>query len=991
MRFNILSSCSFVALAFFAGMVTTNAAVSVNAATASGQSSDVAFDTNRILCHDSDPAADGTLSEEGLVLHYMGNRRALAGDGCHVNMVHTEVGVANVASDLQNLTDEDLSNSASFIKGVKVDLVSNPYVSVRDVNHYYAKGTEAGFCIVASTGTNVLSIDLVKLFHIGFYRDGRLVGTEAVDIGADGTGLGVSLIQIPGSEDAAICVSAVAPDIFDEISLTGDGISITAVDIFKIKYAFVGKDRANILNRDWKSNGLPIAGGISAYNELSGRRLKLVDAQCNGSNVDVIAGYDKFVENPDEGALISAVLSIGGCSAEVHIEDESDADSEVFDAGTEVGFKIGMSSLLKLGVGDAAQIIFYSKEKEKRDYIETERVTVNAGVLGVGVADITPEQFISATASKPFSGAKLYLGTGLKVDLGGTRAYYAYFKEKPDVLHHCDLAHSSRVYLAPDARECTLQWNKTLGYPVEWTLVKAPEGSTATVDSSTGLLSGIDLKGEYVLRVQVLGEGHEECNGEVIVKNDQFRDEEGGMVAGGCGNPLVNGIENGTYEVQKAVYESSGSLISISNLENEDNVVSPDFESYATYNGGLGIATNVRIIGVRRTDGTPISDGSAAVRVGFVVEESVNGLNANVLEFMQIRTYYAGNQTESKPVDESNAVSVDLIGSGKTRKVRYSIEVPAGKMFDEIQLWKSGVLNLDVNDLKIYYPFVEEAGSACSTILGCDGELVSRHASVTPLMAGGVNAFQFINNLSFFIDNDLDTYMTVGNTVSLGGGVNLSVKLGRTIDPSQQIGIIIGNETYLAGINAGEWLKVRLKRQVAEVSSTRGYKAEAQSEYTGDEFTDWSVADANVAGFGDKNVLHITPTKPFDEIEMVVANVAGAVDYQKFYGICTKGDSNGNGIPDCMEPSYVVEPDTPTGVASPEIGTLEVRVAGSTVTASYGAGGIERIIVYDMAGTALDGIVCHGEKDCSIDMAPGIYIIYIMLSDGSARSVKVEI
>ncbi len=987
MRFKILSSCFFVALTSFAGGMTTHVAVSDNATTATGRSSAVVFDTNRPLCHDSDPAADGTLSDEGLMLHYMGNRRALAGDGCHVNMVHTEVGVASVASNLQNLTDEDLSNSASFIKGVKVDLVSNPYVSVRDVNHYYAKGTEAGFCIVASTGANVLTIDVVKLFHIGFYRDGKLIGTEAVDTGADGTGLGVSLIQIPGSDDAAICVSAVAPDIFDEISLTGDGISIDTFESFKIKYAFVGKERPNILNRDWKSNGFPIKGGISAYNELSGRSLKLVDAKCNNG----LAISDKFVENPEEGALIAAVVTIGGCSAEVHIEDEANADSEVFDAGTEVGFKIGMSSLLELGVGDAAQIIFYSKDKKTIGYTETERVTVNAGVLGLDVADITPEQFISATASKPFSGAKLYLGKGLEVNLGSTMAYYAYFKEKPDVLHHCDLAHSSRVYLAPDATECTLQWNKTLGYPVEWTLVEAPEGSTATVDSSTGLLSGIDLKGEYVLRVQVLGEGHEECNGEVIVKNDQFRDEEGGMVAGGCGNPLVNGIENGTYEVQKAVYESSGSLISISNLENENNVVSPDFESYATYNGGLGIATNVRIIGVKRTDGTPISDGSAAVRVGFVVEESVNGLNANVLEFMQIRTYYAGNQTESKPVDESNAVSVDLIGSGKTRKVRYSIEVPAGKMFDEIQLWKSGVLNLDVNNLKIYYPFVEEAGSVCSTILGCDGELVSLHASVMPLMAGGVNAFQFIKDLSFFIDNDLDSYMAIGNTVSLGGGVNLSVKLGRTIDPSQQIGIIVGNETYLAGVNAGEWLKVRLKRQVSEASSTRAYKAEAQSEYTGDEFTDWSVADANVAGFGDKNVLHITPTKPFDEIEMVVANVVGAVDYQKFYGICTKGDSNGNGIPDCMETSYEALPDVPTGVASPERDTLEVRVAGSTVTASCGAGGIERVIVYDMAGMALDGAVCHGGNECSIDMAPGIYIVYIMLSDGSARSVKVEI
>ena len=66
-------------------------------------------------------------------------------------------------------------------------------------------------------------------------------------------------------------------------------------------------------------------------------------------------------------------------------------------------------------------------------------------------------------------------------------------------------------------------------------------------------------------------------------------------------------------------------------------------------------------------------------------------------------------------------VGVGLIGSEQSQKIRYSVKVPANVDFDEFQLWTSGVLNLGLNTLRIYYGFMESADDDCSDPLknGC--------------------------------------------------------------------------------------------------------------------------------------------------------------------------------------------------------------------------------------------------------------------------------
>ena len=134
--------------------------------TADGQ-----LDGRRTIWYDHDPNENQPTVENW---RYLTNRRALVGRGCYVNKLVSAVGVATWADSLGNVTNEDLTDYATFPAVLKVGVTVNPIVSVRDKNNYYGEGTEAGFCIVASSGSSVLSLDVVKAMSLVFYRDGKL-------------------------------------------------------------------------------------------------------------------------------------------------------------------------------------------------------------------------------------------------------------------------------------------------------------------------------------------------------------------------------------------------------------------------------------------------------------------------------------------------------------------------------------------------------------------------------------------------------------------------------------------------------------------------------------------------------------------------------------------------------------------------------------------------------------------------------------------------
>ena len=75
----------------------------------------------------------------------------------------------------------------------------------------------------------------------------------------------------------------------------------------------------------------------------------------------------------------------------------------------------------------------------------------------------------------------------------------------------------------------------------------------------------------------------------------------------GCAVPLINVSNEEKYELSKELPETSGALISISNLKDPENILdkteSGEFDSYAEYVGGLSLASNIPIVGVKLKDG----------------------------------------------------------------------------------------------------------------------------------------------------------------------------------------------------------------------------------------------------------------------------------------------------------------------------------------------------------------------------------------------------
>ena len=176
--------------------------------------------------------------------NYFNNRRALVGPGCMINSLFDGVEVVSGTKDLQSISNDDLDDYATIPALVGATVVASPIISVKDNQHYYAGGTEAGFVICAKANASILTLDLAKFYKIQFLKDGEKVGDlQSISTGKSVTGLGLSLLTFPGSDQVNKLYMATAPGNFDEIKLVQCGVDAKLLSAINIKYAFVGKAR----------------------------------------------------------------------------------------------------------------------------------------------------------------------------------------------------------------------------------------------------------------------------------------------------------------------------------------------------------------------------------------------------------------------------------------------------------------------------------------------------------------------------------------------------------------------------------------------------------------------------------------------------------------------------------------------------------------------------------------------------------------------------
>lgn len=890
------------------------------------------------------------------------NRRALTGDPCSVNKLIGVVGVGSWVKDLGALTDEDLDNYAQVNAIVKAGVTADPMVSVRDIDNYYSRGTVAGFAIVASSGSSVLSLDIIKALSIGFYRDGKLQGVRAVREGQDGTLLTLKLIQIPGSSDVCALLTAKSDWLFDEVSLDcSGGVQADVANLYKIKYAFVGSESEfPITITDDKGTG-----GIDVYNEhYKSENKKIEFGSMKGWN-PVLLGipfpftsdhakkmYDSDTTNV---AVITPILSVGyQGGAKFMVNNAVNSNAEAFDAGMEVGYKYNMAGALALKAGAWINILLFDRNGNK-----VQEETISAQVLGLSLIQAN-SGMISVKSKVPFSGCEIRFLTVLSVDVGGIGIHYGFVRAAPDVYHHCDIRPTISSNVCESQTSFRLRSNS--GVSVTWALSGAWSLTGQDIMNSTSVKVTPDghvynmTKGKYTFRATA----KDGCSDETTITVGSFND---GNTP--CGNPLVNGMDNpkdSIYALTDKIYQSSGSLLSISKLKNPWNILNKDDNTYAEYISGLNLADNLCIIGIKRVDGKLIYDATdrhddetteeavkraAPKRIGFVVEANATVLNLHALQFLQIRCYNKGKEVYRHLISENNAIGAGVAGSDRVQKIRYSIEVPAtdgdGKQIqmDEFQLWNSGVLNLGGSVLRIYYAFIEEASDDCSSPLACGSLVLSNRNSHTVINAdetkfgGTVNVLAIDDNLGYLVDGDLNTYMAVANTVSVGVGQTFAVKMGRTLDYHHQLGVIIDNKTFLAAVKVGGWIT---------------FSTYKDGKPTGDEYTDWKVIGAKVAGYGDKNILFFQPKNAYDEIRFTVANIVGLLDVQKFYGLVVRGDVDNDGIPDCKDDCSCTD-------EVEDIAVNQVCVGDDITVTASGLPGAQYYLVFDDKSAGKNGVV----------------------------------
>lgn len=820
---------------------------------------------------DSDPSKE----------NYFNNRRALVGPGCTINSIGDGVQVVSGTANLQNLCNENMDDYATIPALVGATIVASPIISVKDNQHCYAGGTEAGFVICAKSEASILTLDLAQFYKIQFLKDGEKVGDlQTISTGKSVTGLGLSLLTIPGSDQINKLYTATAPGNFDEIKLVQCGVDAKLGTAINIKYAFVGKAREYTITNN-KENG------IQNYEKDYNRK------------TITLSGDKKLY---DEDLTNSVLNNIGSVDVRATPTD----GKEVFPAGTEIGFKYKIKDALNLGVGAYTKITLYSKDYStglfgsKHD-IETESYNVNVGVLKLGVIKDENDAEVVIKSTKPFSKAKLTFG-GLNIELGATTVNYAFVRMAPDAAsHHCPINATSSRDVSGSVNQFQLQHNDTV--QVEWSIVDRPTGSNVELNTETGLVSNLDIPGKYVFKATVLkDEGRSEKCYELTTLNyaPTYVAEEHGV------NILVN------KEGEKPKYMLSdkfgGGLIQIfDRMMNCSAILTTSLNDFAYREPGVEVAANKGLVGIKTADGSNFADGlngnarafNGKMKVGFVVSAKATGLDANVLKLYNIKLYNDGKEVTEGVTTHWDAISAGLIGKEETRKMCLNVEVPAGSLFDEIVLYNTDVLSADLSQLNIYYAYVADADADNATINPVYGaQVVSTNNTNASIDFANTQIVQVANigngydELSNLIDDSMDTYLTLPLGVDLGGST-ISVNMGKVVDKGQQLVMVTQNLALGLGASLGEGLKLTT------------YLDDEKQE----ELTSWKVLGADVIGSKGDSYAVLNPTKSFDQVRITPVKALSALENLQIKGFALRTDMNDDGTLNGYDDLLVLDED----------------------------------------------------------------------------------
>lgn len=911
---------------------------------------------------DSDPSKE----------NYFNNRRALVGPGCTINSIGDGVQVVSGTANLQNLCNDDLDDYATIPALVGATVVASPIISVKDNQHYYAGGTEAGFVICATSKASILTLDLAQFYKIQFLKDGEKVDKpQSISTGKSVTGLGLSLLTIPGSDQINKLYMATAPGNFDEIKLVQCGVDAKVLSAINIKYAFVGKAREYTITNNEEN-------GISKYAEEQGRKTFTLDAQGNKPThtLGEVSRGDVIDEKLDNGyaAVVGAVVPV---STPVTVVAKPSDGKEAFPKETEVGFKFNGFNLANLSVGSGVELTLFNKENK-----EIGKYDISKKLLGLGLIEDTKDGEVVMRAPAAFSAAKIFF-KGIGIEVGGTSVNYAFVRMAPDAAsHHCPINATSSRDVSGSVNQFQLQHNDTV--QVEWSIVDRPTGSNVELNTETGLVSNLDIPGKYVFKATVLkDEGRNEKCYELTTLNyaPTYVAEEHGV------DILVN--KEGEEPKYMLSDKFGGGLIQIfDRMMNCSAILTTSLNDFAYREPGVVVAANKGLVGIKTADGSNFADGlngnarafNGKMKVGFVVSAKATGLDANVLKLYNIKLYNKGKEVTGDVTTHWDAISAGLIGKEETRKMCLNVEVPAGSVFDEIVLYNTDVLSADLSQLNVYYAYVADADADNATINPVYGAQVvstnNTNASIdfaNTQMVQVANIGNGYNELSNLIDDSMDTYLTLPLGVDLGGST-ISVNMGKVVDNGQQLVMVTQNLALGLGASLGEGLKLTT------------YLDDEKQE----ELTSWKVLGADVIGSKGDSYAVLNPTKSFDQVRITPVKALSALNNLQIKGFALRTDMNDDGTLNGYDDLLVLDEDNTLAVTKSYTGAkmllhrtftksadnnkkgwnsiiLPVDMTAAQVKEAFGEGvqmaGFDRLennwIKFSTVNVAADGVVLH--------------------------------
>ena len=811
-------------------------------------------------------------------------RRALVGPDCMVNTMWNVLSIAESTKGMNNFLDEDLNNSVEFRSLANVEIINEELIRVKDRRHIYRKGTPVGFCLEVSGG--LLDVGALQIFNINYYYKGEIVGSAtASDGGSGGSLLDLDLIQL--ETNAVTMITATETNYFngsyfDEIGLSVSGLDAGLLKSLGIRYAFAGEVTEKILSEDMD--------GIGSMTEIHDNW---------GGFINILGGYGKkgsFIDNDKDSYLLNTIgagvtLITGG------LRVGASWTGKKITKGTEIGFVFEDAGLLSVGVGASASIRFNDDKNQE--------ILVDASVLGLSVIGANTVK-LSVIAPKDFDQVELRLTLGdiLGVDAFKSRKfYYMYINEPPIVDSPCHIDD-----LGMDASIC--------GSETEYQL-SPTEGITWSLEKVTQDQAGEDIMSEETEQekenVKIVG-------GKVtgISPNVEGFYHFKATSDSGCEDWLVlrHGVQASTsscntpitgdgYEIAQA-RNAEGGIVILNSIKNRENVIDNDPDNYAEMMPGIKLLSSDYIVGVHKKDGT-FSDGQEAKRVGFIADVPTNVLTLNALQFFHIKLYNDGKPVgdESYVVEDWNVISAGLIGSDGASKSRLGVTIPSGVAFDEFSLWSSGVASANLSALRVYSALVENESDACDNpLMGCEDAVIVgagalEDASINydrtgfpALVNAGVVLSGLENLLSGEREIDREKYAYGYATLGVAGSMQVSIKFGRTLTANHQVGFVVDRETFLLGAD------------VIGVTQINSYYSKGTNpDEPVETKSDWSVLGADVIGYGDYAYLMFNATQPFDEIQFISAAGVGLSNSTKIYSVFVRTDADGDGIPDCMDPT----------------------------------------------------------------------------------------